>query len=234
MEQKFKPLIDGRNSDLWLDMKRAYPIIVKESEEPGYLTSYEKGKVFIKVYMEDLNPHYFTHELLHIYLKTMGVNIANDLKVNIQDTPGLKDIFSPSLQEHLGNCLEHVKMLPLYLARGFRNELFVIDFHKKIMEEKELRELSKSFKCEGTYCKDAIDTYIGKYYAMKTSNNPNFNYDYYFRELKKIDSQLYACLQIFWEEWMQFEIGDPPKKYQAMLGRLMENLENWTLDKKFI
>ena len=132
MEKNFKLLIDARNSDLWKEMSLVYEIKLKEAEEPGYLTSFDNKKVTIMVDMENLNPHAFTHELLHLYMKTIEVNIASDLKITVKENV-LKDIFSDSLLEHMGNCLEHFKMLPLYLARGFQNQLFVRDFHKKFM-----------------------------------------------------------------------------------------------------
>lgn len=231
MENNFKPLIDARNSDLWKEMSSEYTIKLKEAKEPGYLTSFDNGKVTIMVDMENLNPHSFTHELLHLYMKTREVNIANDLKATIKKENFLKDIFSDSLLEHMGNCLEHVKMLPLYLARGLRNELFVKDFHNKVMEKKELLELGKSYCKNGIYSRDAIDKFIGKFFSMKSSNNPKYNYDYYFLGLKHIDPQLYASLLKFWEEWQHFEVGDAPEKYQAMLDQFIRDLRTWKMNK---
>lgn len=231
MEKNFKPLIDVRNSDLWNEMSSVYKISLKESEEPGYLTTFDNDKVTIMVDMKNLNPHSFTHELLHLYMKTRKVNIASDLKTTVNKEDFINDIFSDSLLEHMGNCLEHVKMLPLYLARGLQNQLFVRDFHKKVMDKKELRELKKSFYRDGIYSRDAIDKFMGKFFSMKASNNPKFNYDYFFLGLKNIDSQLYDCLLKFWEEWQHFEVGDAPEKYQAMLDRFMGNLKTWKMDK---
>jgi hypothetical protein len=73
---------------------------------------------------------------------------------------------------------------------------------------------------------------MGKFFSMKASKNPKFNYSYYFLGLKNIDPQLYACLLMFWEEWQYFELGDAPEKYQAMLDRFMENLKKWKKDKQ--
>ena len=231
MDKNFKQLIDARNSHLWKEMRSVYKIKLKEAGEPGYLTSFDNGKVTIMVDMENLNPHSFTHELLHLYMKPREVNVASDLKSAVNKENILNDIFSDSLLEHMGNCLEHVKMLPLYLASGLRNQLFVRDFHKKVMDKKELWELSKSFYIDGIYSRDAIDKFMGEFFFIKTSNNPEFNYDDYFLGLKNIDSQLYASLLKFWEEWLYFELGNAREKYQAMIDRFLGTLKTWKIDK---
>lgn len=231
MEEKFKGLIDEGNIDLWQDMNRFFEIELKESEEPGYLSSIDDREVFISVDMEDINPHSFTHELLHLFLKTKEVLIARDLKVYIDEDQNVMALFSDSLKEHLGNCLEHVKMLPLYLDRGYRNDLFVRDYHQKIMDKVQLLALQETYYSNGFYNRDAIDKYIGKFYSMKTSNNPIYEYDSYFRGLKVIDPDLYRCLVLFWQDWQSFEIGDPRKKYQKMFGRFIENLSHWSVGK---
>lgn len=234
METKFKPLIDDRNEDLWEEMNQAYSIEVKEAEEPGYLSSIDGKDVRIEVDMDNLNPHSFTHELLHLYLKTKEVLISRDLKDSVDQTKSLSAVFSDSLKELLGNCLEHSKMLPLYLDRGYKNELFVRDYDQKIMNEEELQELQESYLRNGMYSRDAIDKYIGRFFSMKTSNNPQYNYNYYYLGLEKIDLHLYRCLERFWEEWQTFKVGDPREEYQAMLKRLMENLLNWKQDKTLV
>jgi len=231
MEEIFKKLLDERNVDLFKTIDHQNNLKIKESEKPGYATSFEDGKVTIKVDTEDLNPHSFTHELLHIYMKNKGVLIAKDIKQCVKKYESLSDIFSASLQKHLGNCLEHEKMLPLYLERGLRNDLFVRDFHNKVMEEDELRELQQKYVQEGMYSRDLIDKYIGKFYSMKTSNNPEHNYTDYFQAFKKIDPELYRCLDTFWDSWVQFRIEDPKEKYQSFLDTLFTDLIQWKKEK---
>ena len=60
----------------------------------------------------------FTHELLHIYLRSKGVFIGARLKRKLQSSKTLSIIYSEPLLEHLGNCLDHIKMLPIYLELG--------------------------------------------------------------------------------------------------------------------
>lgn len=231
MEDKFRGLIDEGNIDLWQDMNRFFDISLEESEEPGYLSSIDEKEVRISVDMDDINAHSFTHELLHLYLKTKEVLIAQDLKDFVDEDQKVKVLFSDSLKEHLGNCLEHIKMLPLYLDRGYRNDLFVRDYHQKVMEKEQLLELQEVYYSNGFYSRDAIDKYIGKFYSMKTSNNPIFDYDSYFSGLKVIDPDLHQCLEKFWHEWQNFEIGDPRQKYQNMLGRFIEDLNHLSVVK---
>lgn len=227
MEEKFKNLIDNRNADLFKSMEQRYNLEIKEAEKPGYATSFDDNNVTIEVDMEDLNPHSFTHELLHIYMKSEDVMIAEDIKEWVKKNESLSDIFSASLQEHLGNCLEHEKMLPLYLDRGLRNDRFVRDFNKKVIEEDDLRELQQKYKQENMYSRDLVDKYIGKFYSMKTFNNPEYNYTEYLQAFEMIDPRLYIYLYTFWEEWSEFHIEDPKEKYRSSLDNLFSNLLQW-------
>jgi len=234
MEDKFKNLLDTRNADLFNVMAQQYNLEIKEAEKPGYATSFDERDVTIEVDMEDLNPHSFTHELLHIYLKSQDVMIAEDIKKWVKKNISVSDIFSASLQEHLGNCLEHEKMLPLYLERGFRNDRFVRDFNKKVMEEDELQELQQKYEQEGIYNRDLVDNYISKFYSMKTSNNPEYNYYDFFKAFEIIDPQLYRSLDSFWEAWLQFRLEDPKEKYQSSLDNLFSNLVKWKKEKSVV
>jgi len=234
MKQILKSLVDNRNTDLVKAMDRQYNLKIKKAEKLGYATSFDGKDVTIKVDTEDLNPHSFTHELLHVYMKSKDVMIAKDIKEWVRKYVSLSDIFSASLQKHLGNCLEHIKMLPFYLERGLKNERFVSDFDKKVMEENELQNLQQKYEQGGIYSSDFVDKYIGNFYSMKTSNNPEYNYDKFFEAFEKIDPELYSCLETFWLAWLDFHVGDPKQKYQSALDTFFSGLLKWKKSKEVL
>lgn len=233
MEKRWKNLLDDRNKDLWLEVNQRYHITLEESAQPGYLTTYDGDHINIQVDAKDLNLSAFTHELLHVYLKKIDILIAGDLRAKMKQNEKLRGIFSDSLLAHIGNCLEHVKMLPLYLQRGFENHKFIRDFSKKIIDREQLEEIRNNYVVDGVYSLKTLDIYMGKFFSMKASNNPNYNYDDYFYVLEKIDPHLFRILNVFWNNWLSYKMEEPREKYQSFLDSFLEELEKWAGDKKF-
>lgn len=234
MEEKFSPLIDDRNLDLWKDVNNKHEIQLEESTEPGYLTNFGNKRIYIQVDMEDFNPACLTHELLHIYLKDQGVLIAQDLKEKVEQDQELDKLFSDSLKEHLGNCLEHSKMLPLYLNREFNNSDFVKDFHKEIMNEEELLELRKTYYMGEAIKRTAFDKYVGQFFALKTSNNNRYDYKDIYVGLENLDPLLYTVLEKFRKGWQKYKIEDARKGYQQLLEEFSVGLREWKKNNSII
>lgn len=227
MKTKFPGLLNEQNMDLWKDLNNVFKIELEESLEEGYLTYFDNGIVIIEVDKEHLTPAAFTHELLHVYLKAKGVEVIWDLKEKIQENKDLRALFSTSLRVHLGNCLEHVKMLPIFLSRGFKNEDFIMDYYKKILNDEQMWELEQAYFRNGKPELGMVDMYIGKFFSMRASNNPDFNYSVFFERLKQLDANLYKINQCFWEAWENYKIGDPREKYLPFLNDYLEDLKSW-------
>ncbi|WP_417352847.1 hypothetical protein, partial [Flavobacterium alkalisoli] len=179
----------------------------------------------------NLCPSSFTHELLHIYIKDKKINIANELEKHITENHTLRTIFSLPLRTHIGNCLEHIKMLPIYLNLGFPNEKFLSDYNESKMDSLTILQIKTTYKNYNIYNKEVVDFYIGKFFAMKACNNNSFNYFNYYSELENIDSELFYSLNNFWENWIN--IIDS-RNYKPILEKFIEDLKNWTKNKKFI
>lgn len=234
IDEQFSPLIDARNADLWKELSEDHQIRLEEAQEPGYLTQFNENEIIIQVDMNNLNPASLTHELLHIYLKDMDVCIANDLKQAVEKDREVNELFSDSLKEHLGNCLEHHKMLPLYLERGFRPQDFVADYHDRIMDEEELKDLRSRYEQEGSINQEAFDTYVGKFYSIKSSNNRHYDYSDILLGLEAMDPELYEVLQDFWEAWDSYQITDAPEVYRLSLQQMLQGLRKWRQGKRLV
>lgn len=233
MEEKFATLIDDRNRDLWEELNQQYRIVIKENSETGYLTNFKEDVITVFIDKENLDPAPFTHELLHIYLKFKCVLVAGELRDRVTENKNLSIIFSVSLQDQLGNALEHQKMISLYRERGFENEKFVRDYEIKIMDTQQLHYLLTSYRQRGSYSRDAVDVYIEKFFSMKASNNRDFDYSPYYQRLKSLDTTLFQILDRFWSNWLQYDINEPQEVYRQMLDSFFQNLDRWVGKREF-
>jgi len=230
--QVFSELIDNKNRDLWDYLRKQYDFQLEESFEEGFLTYFKGDTVIIEVDLDQISSAAFTHELLHVYMKSQGVKIVWDMKDRIESDPDLRDVFSTSLRVHIGNCLEHVKMFPLFLDRGYHREDFLIDYYKRIMEELEVKRLGDNLYIQGKIVQRTVDDYIGKYFAMKASVNPSFDYSQVLMEFQAIDPFLFQILDGFWQNWLKYQVGDPQEEYLNYLDSFLKNMKYWWRDNK--
>lgn len=227
IEPRFTNLINEQNLDLWKKVSHCFKIKLEESPESGYLTYFDVNSVIIEIDMRDRTPASFTHELLHLYMKIEGVHVAWELKKKITADMALTEIFSTSLRVHIGNCLEHVKMLPLFLSLGFRNEDFISDYHQKIIDDGKMQDLESEYYKNGSPVLAKVDTYIDLFFTMKASNNPEFDYSSYFKRMEKLDELLFKIHFEFWEVWKNFKIGQAKRAYFPSLNSYLERLKIW-------
>lgn len=230
--QVFSDLIDNKNRDLWDYLRKQYDFQLEESFEEGFLTYFKGDTVIIEVDLDQPSPAAFTHELLHVYMKSQGLKIVWNMKDRIENDSDLQSVFSTSLRVHIGNCLEHVKMLPLFLERGYSREDFLMDYHERTMMETDVKSLEDNYYCKGGVVLKTVDNYIGKYFAMKASANPEFDYSQALMGFKAIDPSLYQILDGFWHDWLKYQIGDPQEKYLNFMDSFLENIKNWWRDNK--
>ena len=163
--------LDKRNEDLWREMNAHFTIILKESPENNYITNYSPKGITIFVDPTDMNPAPFTHELLHLYLKHRQIRILDDFTENTATDSELLYLLSQSVVNHISNCLEHYKMVPLFLGRDFELQFFTKDFHTKLMDEQTANKIAKDYLKNGIHDGKAVQTFIKKFFSMKSSAN---------------------------------------------------------------
>lgn len=240
MRENTGQLIDERNIQLWNTLNKKYNILILESFESNYMSCIKKKKLFRKqkaiiyILRNNLCSASFTHELLHIYLASQKVFIGDDLIKLIFANNNLYKIFSRNLRDHVCNCLEHAKMLPIYSELGYENENFISDFHKPKITIEEIELLQIKFSDKSKYYQEAIDFYIGKFFAMKACNNNSFNYEKYYCIFKKLDSQLFDILDNFWSSWIYYDIKKEDNNYIPILRKFENELNNWITEKTII
>lgn len=228
-------LIDGRNIELWNTLRRIYEIEIQRENRNDYYAFSKNKKTIIYVPLDNIDPESFTHELLHIYLRTMDVLIGAGLSSSIRESKILSKIFSDNLLNHIGNCLDHIKMFPEYIKLGYSPDRFIQDYlaHKLTTEEifmiKQHFTINIIFK--KIYNSKAIDLYIGKYFAAKACPNKSIDYSKLLNDLKVIDAALFQILEDFLKAWDEFDYTDKDPitgGYQTILFNFINDLVLWT------
>lgn len=234
-------LVDNKNSDLWNELQAVQRIEIQFEKRKEYYAFSQNDKSVIHIPDNDINPASFTHELLHIYLRTKKVFIGGGLKLSIKEKPTLSRIFSEALLEHIGNCLDHIKMLPEFLKIGYDRKEFLLDYSTNKFTDEELRNLKANFIHNGFFKKvynaSAVDFYVGKYFAIGTCPNNELDYSNALNELQKIDKDLFSILEKFLKEWIDFDYtNDDPiaGSYHLFLFDFVDELENWTKGKQIL
>jgi hypothetical protein len=187
-------LIDNRNEKLWNDLNTTHSINIDLSNYPNYACDSIGNNSTILIPKDDICIDSFTHELLHIFIRQKELFFGSSLENLIRGNDILNQIFSDNLIEHFGNCIDHIKMLPIYLELGFDKRKFITDYDVNKCTKAEIQQLKDNFKIGRNYYGEAIDFYIGKYIAIKSDPKQHINYPKSLTELKKIDSKLFGIL----------------------------------------
>lgn len=234
MSEYLKSLIDERNLELWTTLNSSQNISLESSFEPNFTTNFKEDEITIYVDENRLKPADFTHELLHIKLKSNGLNVGNDLNKRIEENENIHNLFSKDLKDHIGNCLGHIKMLPEFIELGFKNSQFISDYNSKKMSSSQMREIKSRYRESGIYDREAVDTFIGLFFAMKADNNRMNRYGDFYISLAKLDNKLFKALSDFWEDWSSFDYNDPNDNFDDILQYFIQDLNSWFENKTVI
>lgn len=231
-------LIDNRNLELWNTLRSIHEFEIHKENRSDYLSFSINDKTIISVPFDNLDSASFTHELLHVYLRTKKIFIGGSLKLSIKSNQTLSKIFSNDLIDHISNCLNHIKMLPEFIKLGYDKNEFLSDYFINKLTKNEILEIKKHYKKNALFKKvykaKAIDYFIGKYFAAIACPNDSFNYDEQLEELKQIDADLFQILNKFLTDWIHFDYKDTAPimgSYHSFLFNFIENLEKWTKGK---
>lgn len=168
--------------------------------------TYTIGKTAnIHVPVNNLKVGYYTHELLHIFLRTKEVFLGSSIIMYIESKPRLKRIFSDYFKQQVPNMLDHVKMLPLFLELGYSRPEFIQDYDTDKFTWLDLGYIlaifRKSWFWKKRYTATGVDQYIGRYFAAKTCPDPSRDYTFQLSRLRKLDAELFEILETFFTAW---------------------------------
>ena len=229
-------LLDKRNTKLFEAIRKNYTIKVELVSHTNEYGCYSIDNTSI-IYVPESNiaVDYFSHELLHIYLRSKEIYFGARLKRIIQSSNVLSNIYSASLLEHIGNCLDHIKMLPIYLDLGFDRHKFLSDYEIEKCTKQEVDEIKKYWQQGFTFNPEVIDFYLVKYFAVKACPNRDFDYQYCLQMLEQIDEILFSINEKIVERCRILKL-EPEERleedYKIIVDEYVDEMEGWLKSKK--
>jgi len=175
-----------------------------------------------------------SHELLHLYMETKDNMVCGHIHGLILEKQNLRKIFHDELINHVTNCINHVKMLPIFCNMGYEKMSFLMDSYENKCEISYAKKIKRNFKFLNSYSKLVIDNYIGKYFAMKADVS-YINYSEQLKILSDTNADLFNTLEVFWNKWTNFDIeSNDCIDYwlDDFAGELVHSLDKWTMNKK--
>ena len=235
------PYIDDRNRALWETMNKRFNISVEHSVEDCYGNYLIKDDCTIYVCKnEDPSPSSFTHELLHLYLPTKDIRIGSTIQLFLQEHYPQCLIFDKILYDHISNCLEHIKTFPIFVEMGYPTQDFIQDYITNKLTDNDLNPIVHYYRVglfKKRYNVQAVNCFIGKFFASKADVNPDHNYDNQLLKLKALDSQLYSILDGFWNNWIDYDIECKREvwehNHRTLVDTFDKELTQWGKNKNF-
>jgi len=81
-----------------------------------------------------------------VYKHLKKIFNSTAFKNTVKSSKTLKNLLSEPLLEHIGNCLDHIKMFEKYSEMGFDPAKFILDYDKHKCSAHELAELKRYYK----------------------------------------------------------------------------------------
>ncbi|GGF28019.1 hypothetical protein [Flavobacterium limi] len=223
-------LIDSRNQNLWDDLSNKFNISIENSFENNYGCYAQNDNVVLYVTSDNLCKDSFTHELLHVYLRSKDCYIGASLTNFIIGDYILSSILSKELIEHIGNSMDHIKMLPLYLEMGFDRKLFIADYNLYKITNEEIQQFESFYRNEQEINLSLVDPYIGRIVAIIADPNDNFDYTADLMRLKQIDSELFEIIKKMFDHWKEIKLDDRKiwdDDYRTVTFNFYEDIKKW-------
>jgi hypothetical protein len=221
--------IDERNSELLNSLNSKFSIKIEQSKSREYSCFTQNSEAIIYIDENNICKDSFTHELLHIYLKDKEFFLGASLKLTIAQSRILSRIFSEKLIEHLGNCLDHLKMFEIYKGLGFSQEKFILDYFEYKCTESDIKFLSRNYKIGNKINNNTVDFYIGKLVAIFCDLNIENDYQKHLTILEKLDTKLYSIVEKLIEETKAYNLNNENIfiSYRDIANDFYSNLITW-------
>ncbi len=229
-------LLNDRNEFLWHEIKKNYNIKFEKSSNKEYAVFQQSKNVTFYVDESNLCPDSFTHEMLHLYLSLNGIHINGALRLRLLGDDFFSFILSPNLIEHIGNCLEHVKMLPIYLEMGFDRTKFILDYDVYKCDNDELRNFELYYSSNNIINTTVVDPYIGRLVSILADPNMTFDYSEQLMRMQKIDSKLFQVITSLFKNWNDLIIKDRTlldNDYTDVVNLFIDELNEWKRTNRF-
>jgi len=223
-------LIDERNENLWNLIQENHKIKFEDSLSNEYACYSQGNNITFYIDRNDLRKDSFTHEMLHVYMRIKEFYFGSSLTNTLAGHKLLSSIISAELIEHIGNCLDHIKMLPIYLEMGFDRKKFILDYDLYKCTNEEISQFKKFYRTGNKINTQVVDPYIGRIISILADPNDKFNYSKDIEKLKKIDPLLFQIIERLINHTKQLKVENRElfdDNYLTVIGNFYENLKKW-------
>lgn len=228
-------LIDDRNRILWNDLNAWREIGIEYNDNNWYSCFTGPNRITIYLNKQIISPGGFTHELLHILLYKKEVYVSQSLHSRVREMDAVKWVISRELVDHIGNCLDHIKMLPIYFDMGYDWGEFATDSYQEKITEDDILTIQSGLRRFDKYDARIVDFFIGKFIAAVACPNTSADYTSRFNAMRQVERELFDVLSPFVDLWKAFDIdaNDPFNSYRDVLSVFLDPLELWVNERSF-
>lgn len=228
-------LIDHRNQNLWNQIQENHDIEFRDSPNEEYSCYSQGNNIIFFINRNDLRKDSFTHEMLHVYMRMKEFYFGSSLTNQLAGHSLLSSLISEELIEHIGNCLDHIKMLPIYLELGFERENFLLDYHLYKSSDEEINQFKRFYKIGNKINVSAVDPFIGRVVSILADPNDTFDYSNDLEKLKNIDPLLFQIVERLINHTKELKVENREfldDDYLTVIGNFFENLKKWITHNK--
>lgn len=228
-------IIDERNEAIWNEINDHFTTEIQVHDRHHYYSFIRENTAFFYIPQEN-NIELFTHELLHIYLRTQRIFISEWLLQLFKQEPLLGWNCNDNLFEQIGHYLEDIKILTLYLEMGLDRNKFSESYSQLACTHNNIQIIHSGMK-KRIPAAASIDMFIHKYFAMKADPNPDNEYHGRMEDLKSINKELFDILDRFYQQWLTFDIFkyDPGKySYKDFTAAFVHDVGKWMVKTRLL
>ncbi|AXB57272.1 hypothetical protein [Flavobacterium fluviale] len=229
-------LLDIRNQKLWDEINQKFNIEYAESSDNEYGVYSINNSVTFFIDKSNLCKDSFTHEMLHVYMTIKDLYFTSSLKLTFTQSKILSENLTLQLIEHIGNCLDHVKMLPIYLELGFDRKKFVKDYNQYKCSQEEITQFNNYYKVGKKVNLKMIDAYVGRLVSVLCDPNEDFDYSSDLNKLEKVDPLLFKIIARLINHTKEIKVIDRTifeDDHRTVISNFYKNMIKWISKNSF-
>lgn len=224
--------LNTQNKRLLSDLQEVHDIEFQQKDIEYCEVFSQNNKAIIYYNPKKVDNESIAHELLHIWLNTFNYISGNGIYLPSLNHSKLRKIFVKFLCDHIGNCIDHIKMYPEYIKMGYTPEKFLINAleEKSNLNDMIILDLKNG---NNIYYSKAIEIFIGNLISIYADHVEN-DYTKHLQVLRIKDENLFNIVTKFWNSWENFDISNIDVIFNSdkdLMFNFVEDMEIWVNDK---
>ncbi len=222
--QIYSNLIDHRNEQLWKDLISKYTISVNDGYNFYKLDFIENDKAVCILVDKNYTISLFTHELLHLELRSYNINSLLGFNDVLLPNGQLSNSLRGQCVGSICNNIEHILFFDDFIELGFNANQFVMDYDSSNYPETVFKTISQLKNDSDElyqifFFSTQITMLAEKYYGLQRNN--------VLLRLKKTDKRLYEKGISIYHEILDFNIyTDVDNNNQDYLNQILAKIES--------